>query len=136
MRVRKTPIATAVTLALFGAVGTAHAQQAAKPATVEKIEVIGIGASLEKSLDTKRNADSVTDVITSDDIGKMPDKNIADALTRVPGVTISSQSGGSGGFDEKDRVSLRGTNPSLTQTLINGHTIATGDWFVLDQVGL
>ena len=33
-------------------------------------------------------------------------------------------------------MSLRGTNPSLTQTLINGHSIATGDWFVLDQVGL
>ena len=51
-------------------------------------------------------------------------------------MTISSQSGGSGGFDENDRVSLRGTNPSLTHTLINGHSVATGDWFVLDQVSL
>lgn len=34
-----------------------------------------------------------------------------------------------------DRVSLRGTNPSLTQTLVNGHTIGTSDWFVLSQVG-
>src|SRR5512139_2426772 len=39
-----------------------------------------------------------------------------------------------GGFDESDRVSLRGTNPSLTQTLVNGHTVGTGDWFVLSQV--
>jgi len=30
---------------------------------------------------------------------------------------------------------MRGTNPSLTQTLINGHNIAAGDWFVLDQTG-
>src|SRR6185437_9536626 len=45
-------------------------------------------------------------------------------------------SGGEGGFDENDRVSLRGTNPSLTQTLINGHAVASGDWFVLDQVQL
>ena len=85
---------------------------------------------------TKRNADSVVEVITADDIGKLPDKNIADAVQRVPGVTISSAAGGEGGFDENDRVSLRGTNPSLTQTLINGHSVASGDWFVLDQVRL
>src|SRR5690606_31220406 len=36
--------------------------------------------------------------------------------------------------DESDRISLRGTSPSLTQTLVNGHTIGTGDWFVLSQV--
>ena len=78
----------------------------------------------------------MVEVITAEDIGKMPDKNVADAVQRVPGVTISSQSGGSGGFDENDRVSMRGTNPSLTQTLVNGHAIASGDWFVLDQVGL
>ncbi len=65
----------------------------------------------------------------------MPDKNVADALQRVPGVNISSASASEGGFDENDRVSMRGTNPSLTQTLINGHAVATGDWFVLDQVG-
>src|SRR3954466_420406 len=100
----------------------------------ETVTVTGIRGSLEKSIETKRNADAVVEVITSEDIGKMPDKNIADAVQRVPGVTISSQAGGSGGFDENDRVSLRGTNPSLTQTLVNGHAIATGDWFVLDQV--
>ena len=73
--------------------------------------------------------------MTAEDIGKMPDKNVADSLQRVPGVTTSSQRGGEGGFDENDRVSMRGTNPSLTQTLINGHAVASGDWFVLDQVG-
>jgi iron complex outermembrane receptor protein len=78
----------------------------------------------------------VTEVVTADDIGKLPDKNIADAVQRLPGVTISSSAGGEGGFDEHDRVSLRGTNPSLTQTLINGHSVASGDWFVLDQVQL
>src|SRR5207253_2877893 len=56
------------------------------------------------------------------------------AVQRLPGVTISSAAGGEGGFDENDRVSLRGTSPSLTQTLVNGHAIASGDWFVLDQV--
>ena len=47
---------------------------------------------VEQSLEAKRNADSVVEVITAEDIGKMPDKNIADSLQRVPGVTISSAS--------------------------------------------
>jgi iron complex outermembrane receptor protein len=105
------------------------------PAPGISVTVTGIRYSLEKSLETKRNSDAVTEVITAEDIGKLPDKNIADAVQRLPGVTISSAAGGEGGFDENDRVSLRGTNPSLTQTLINGHSVATGDWFVLDQVG-
>ena len=136
MHIKRKPIASAVTLALLGACLSANAQQAAKPQQLDTITVTGIRGSVEKSLETKRNADTVTEVVTAEDIGKMPDKNIADAVSRVPGVTMSSQSGGSGGFDENDRVSMRGTNPSLTQTLINGHAVASGDWFVLDQVGL
>src|SRR5688500_13444004 len=135
MRFKQTPIASAVALALASFVTPAQSQTPPRPAT-ETITVTGIRASIEKSLETKRNADAVVEVVTAEDIGKMPDKNVADAVQRVPGVTISSQSGGSGGFDENDRVSMRGTNPSLTQTLINGHPVASGDWFVLDQVRL
>jgi iron complex outermembrane receptor protein len=107
----------------------------AQPIPLDSISVVGIRQSLERSLQVKRNADSVVEVITAEDIGKLPDKNIADAVQRLPGVTISSAAGGEGGFDENDRVSIRGTSPSLTQTLVNGHFIASGDWFVLDQVG-
>jgi iron complex outermembrane receptor protein len=99
------------------------------------VVVAGIRASLEQSLSVKREASSHVEVITSEDVGKMPDKNIADSLMRVPGVTTSSAGANEGGFDEKDRVSMRGTNPSLTQTLINGHQVASGDWFVLNQSG-
>jgi iron complex outermembrane receptor protein len=134
MKIKQKPLASAVTLALVGLSLQAHAQQT--PQTTETVTVTGIRASLEKSIETKKNADSVVEVVTAEDIGKASDKNIADAVSRLPGVTISSQAGGSGGFDENDRVSLRGTNPSLTQTLVNGHPISTGDWFVLDQVGL
>src|SRR5476649_1875307 len=134
MKFKPTPIASAVALALAGAAFGVQAQQQ-RPAVTETVTVTGIRASAEKSLETKKAADSIVEVITSEDIGKMPDKNVADAVQRVPGVTISSQSGGSGGFDENDRVSMRGTAPSLTQTLINGHAVASGDWFVLDQVG-
>ena len=134
MNFKQTPIASAVALALAGMAFPSQAQQTPRPAVQETVTVVGIRASLEKSLETKRNSDTVVEVITAEDIGKAPDKNIADAVSRLPGVTISSQAGGSGGFDENDRVSLRGTNPSLTQTLVNGHSIASGDWFVLDQV--
>src|ERR1700683_3700302 len=103
--------------------------------TLEEVIVSGIRFSLIQSLEAKRNADSAVDVVTAEDIGKMPDKNIADSLQRVPGLTVSSAGANEGGFDENDRVSMRGTNPSLTQTLINGHNVASGDWFVLDQTG-
>lgn len=141
MKVKQTPISQAVFIALLGIGGAATAQQAPAPAPaqaeqLEAVVVTGIRASQEKSLNVKRNADTHVDVISAEDIGKMPDKNVADSLARIPGVTIlNSPSGGSGGFDERDRVGLRGTNPSLTQTLLDGHAVANGDWFVLDQTG-
>ena len=136
---RSTLIGTAVAIALFGR--NSHAADAPQGPTqsgahgdVEEIVVTGIRASVQQSLDAKREATSVQEVISAEDIGKMPDKNVADSLTRIPGITTSSASANEGGFDENDRVSMRGTNPSLTQTLVNGHGIAAGDWFVLNQV--
>src|SRR5260370_24391443 len=107
---------------------------AATDTALEEIVVTGIRKSVEESLVAKRAATDLVEVITAEDIGKMPDKNVADSLARVPGVTTSSASANEGGFDENDRVSRRGTNPSLTQTLVNGHGIAAGDWFGLNQV--
>ncbi|WP_395703968.1 TonB-dependent receptor [Aquabacterium sp.] len=158
MKATLTPIASAVAFALIGSL--AQAQQApaqpgaekksdGKPVQVaqantgaaaagaaaapEQVVVTGIRGSLQQSLAQKRSADGHTEVITAEDIGKMPDKNVADSLQRVPGVTISSAGATEGGFDENDRVSMRGTNPSLTLTQINGHPVSSGDWFVLNQ---
>ncbi len=147
MKTKLTPIAAAAAVALAGAVAApAFAQSAAAPApaasassarsaNVQQVEVTGIRGSLQQSLTQKRNAETHVEVITAEDVGKLPDKNIADSLQHVPGVTISSAGANEGGFDESDRVSMRGTGPSLTQTLINGHSVASGDWFVLDQTG-
>jgi iron complex outermembrane receptor protein len=110
----------------------APAQQATD---LDTVVVTGIRGSIEKALDAKRDAATHVEVVTAEDIGKLPAKNVADTLRQLPGVNIASSSASEGGFDEADRVSLRGTNPSLTQTLVNGHTIGTGDWFVLSQVG-
>jgi len=107
---------------------------AADTSDLNEIVVVGIRKSVEQSIEAKRDSIELTEVVTSEDIGKMPDKNVADSLARLPGVTTSAAGANEGGFDENDRVSMRGTNPSLTQTLINGHGVAAGDWFVLDQV--
>src|SRR6476619_7615135 len=137
---RSTLIGSAVAIALLQQTAPANAAPAAAGSSasaqgpIEEVVVSGIRQSLQKSLEVKREADSHVDVITAEDVGKMPDKNVADSLMRVPGVTISSAGANEGGFDENDRVSMRGTNPSLTQTLINGHAVSSGDWFVLNQV--
>ena len=94
---------------------------------VEEVVVTGIRASLQASVQAKRNANAVIDVITAEDIGKFPDKNVAESLQRVPGVTIQRE------FGEGERISIRGTAPTLNRTLLNGHAVATADWFILDQ---
>lgn len=131
MNTRKTLLSAAIVSCIAF---SAHAQQAAQTATdLDTVQVTGIRGSMEKSLDTKREANARVEVVTAEDVGKLPAHNVADTLQRLPGVNISSSSADEGGFDEADRVSLRGTSPSLTQTLINGHTVGTADWFVLSQ---
>ena len=83
----------------------------------QTIVVKGQRASLEKAQDIKRNADQIVDSIVADDIGKLPDANVAEALQRITGVQISRSRG------EGDRVQVRGLQQ--TQTLLNGRVIFT-----------
>src|ERR1700687_1327752 len=131
-------VARAIHLALASVIvaplASAFAQQkAAESSDMQEVVITGMRHSIEQALEIKRESGSVIEVVSAEDIGKLPDHNVADALQRLPGVNISSQAAGEGGFDENDRVSIRGTSPSLTQTTINGHAVATGDWFILDQ---
>lgn len=136
MQVRKNVLTLSI-VAVLGMAGTAHAQDQTpagqKAKDLDAVVVTGIRGAQEKSLDTKRDANARIEVVTAEDVGKLPAHNVADTLQRLPGVNISSSSADEGGFDEADRVSLRGTSPSLTQTLINGHTVGSADWFVLSQ---
>lgn len=127
-------VKTALGLAVFAPPILALAAAPLDDTRLDEVVVTGIRKSVEDSIEAKRNSTELTEVVTSEDIGKMPDKNVADSLARLPGVNTSAAGANEGGFDENDRVSMRGTNPSLTQTLINGHGVAAGDWFVLDQV--
>ncbi|WP_243455612.1 TonB-dependent receptor [Sphingosinicella sp. BN140058] len=87
----------------------------------EGIVVTGYRRSIEQSLTQKREANAFVDVITAEDIGKFPDKNVADALQRVPGVVITRDGG------EGSRVSIRGLQSGLTLTLLNGNFLAGAD---------
>jgi len=88
---------------------------------LQEVVVSGYRQSIEASLDAKRDADATVDVITAQDIGKFPDKNVADALQRVPGVIISRDGG------EGDKVSIRGLSSDLTLTELNGNYVASVD---------
>ncbi|HEY2753105.1 TonB-dependent receptor [Phenylobacterium sp.] len=101
--------------------------------TASEVVVTGIKESLQRAISIKRASVNQVEAVTATDIGKLPDKNVADALQRIPGVNTESAASGEGGFDENDRVSIRGTSPSLTQVTVDGHPVSTGDWFILDQ---
>ena len=140
---RSTLVGTAVAVALFG--GNAFAQQTSVPqsdansadtgtaANLQEVVVTGIRYSVKRSIATKREATGQTEVATAEDVGKLPAKNVADVLQTLPGVDTSSSTAGEGAFAENDRISLRGTPNSLTQTTINGHFVSSGDWFIEDM---
>ncbi|MEI2456083.1 TonB-dependent receptor [Lysobacter firmicutimachus] len=87
---------------------------------LDRIQVVGIRGSLERSSDRKRDEKSITDTISAEDVGKFPDANIADALQRVTGVQIGRTTGGEGRF-----VSIRGLNSQFNLTTFNGRVLAT-----------
>ncbi|UAL10123.1 TonB-dependent receptor [Caulobacter segnis] len=82
-----------VALCAVGMAGQAYAQETAKSApgddTVDEVVVVGVRKSLETAQTIKKNSDTVVDSITATDIGAFPDKSVAEALQRVPGVTVS-----------------------------------------------
>jgi len=134
MSVRKTAlIASASAIALLSMPALAAEAAPSADGTGDSIVVTGIRASLERAIDIKRISEQNVDAISATDIGKLPDKNVADALQRLPGINTSSAASGEGGFDENDRVSIRGTSPSLSSVTVDGHAVSTGDWFILDQ---
>lgn len=135
MRFQPTPIACGLAGLLLSLQGAALAQQTETQAQkdakakqqLEAVVITGIRASLESSLDAKRNASANVDVITAVDVGKMPDKNLADSLQRVVGVAVRTD------YDEAEKVAMRGANPDMSLILFNGHTVSGGDWYLNDQ---
>lgn len=101
---------------------TASQQDKQNMQQLQAIEVVGIRASLMKSLQTKRAANAIVDAVTAEDIGKFPNTNVAEAMTLIPGVTIDRR------FGQGERVSINGTDPSLNLSFLDGHPVAQVDW--------
>lgn len=97
-----------------------------EPTEMEEIIVRGVRSSLQRSVDIKRDAQQIVESVTADDIGKMPDQNIAESLQRLTGVQIDRNAG------EGTRVRIRGLSQNLT--LLNGETFFTGlEYFQLGE---
>ncbi|PRC94500.1 TonB-dependent receptor [Solimicrobium silvestre] len=138
MKKNLTPIASAVAMLMLSV--SAQAQQADTSQTaaptapaVEQVIVTGVRASLQQSLTQKRDSESIVEVITAEDIGKMPDKNVADSLSRVAGVTTTSAGAAEGSFGENEHVQLRGLAAQYTLTTLNGHSVSSGDWYSVNM---
>ena len=126
MKYRKSALSVAIVACISF---SAHAQDAGQEPSsddqatqLDTVTVTGYRVSLEKSQAVKRTANAIVDAISAEDIGKFPDTNAAESLSHLPGVTVDRQ------FGEGEKVSINGTDPALNRVLVNGQTIASGDW--------
>lgn len=87
-------------------------------------EVVVSGATLKnqaRALNKQKNNANITNVISSDQIGRFPDANIGDALKRVPGITIQNDQG------EARNLIIRGLAPNLNSVTLNGDRIPSAE---------
>jgi iron complex outermembrane receptor protein len=106
------------------AISTALAQEveAEDDVDADVIVVRGIKQSIANSLDTKRNATSIVEAVSAEDIGRLPDVNIADSLSRLPGITVQRVQG------RAQLLSIRGLGPAYSISLLNGREqVSTND---------
>ena len=138
---RRTAVSLAVAAALPGAMITPMAATAQElddeidEAAIEEIVVVGsISTSILDSINAKRAADTISDVVDAGALGSLPDQSIADALGRVPGVTTVRDSG------QSSQLNIRGMNGDFIQTTLNGREQASTSgytestrWMSFDQ---
>ncbi|MFC7292745.1 TonB-dependent receptor [Hirschia litorea] len=117
--------ASVLAVASAGA-GASYAQEAEgaqeDTKTLDTIVVTGIRASISKSVLDKREASKIVDTINAEDIGKSTDQNIAEALNRVSGISISTVDG------EGSQVSIRGASPNQTIVTLNGAALGSTEF--------
>jgi TonB-dependent receptor len=99
-------------------------QAVAQEEAIEEVTINGIRGSLQQALDQKRNTSGVMDAISSEDIGKFPDANLAESLQRVTGVSINRVEG------EGSEVTIRGFSGDFNLVTLNGRQMpSTPDIF-------
>ncbi|WP_116092335.1 TonB-dependent receptor [Sphingomonas crusticola] len=106
-----------------------NGDQAGADATEEEIVVTGVRASLRAGLAVKREATQIVESVVAEDVGKLPDNNVVEALQRVTGVQVTDRGAG-----ETGTISIRGL-PDITTTW-NGRNIftASGRQFALADI--
>ena len=86
------------------------------------IVVTGFRASLQSAVNTKKKADQIVESVSAEEIGKLPDASIGEAIARLPGLTSQRLNG------RADVISIRGFGPDYSTTLLNGREqTSTGD---------
>lgn len=115
-KARRNAISVAVASALASAVVMPEAVRAQDDdnAPMEEIITVGVRTSILDSINSKRNADTISDVVDAGALGSLPDQSIADALGRLPGVTTIRDSG------QSSQLNIRGMNGDFIQTTLNG----------------
>jgi len=86
---------------------------------IEEIVVTGIRASLQRSMDIKRDSKGIVDGISAEDIGKFPDTNLAESLQRITGVAIERDRG------EGSKITVRGFGPDFNIVTFNSRQMPT-----------
>ncbi len=112
------------TMVFFGSVVNAQeATKADEDDTVDfdEIVVIGVKRQIQESNALERMADNIVSVVTANDIGQFPDQNIAEALQRLPGITIIRDEG------EGRFISVRGLDKSFVQVTVNNAQIGSSE---------
>ncbi|MFC7293077.1 TonB-dependent receptor [Hirschia litorea] len=94
-------------------------EESTQPKTLDTIVVTGYKQSLENALNSKRNSGNVTDAIAAEDIGKSTDQNIAEALQRVTGISISRVDG------EGTSIVARGVSADFNNITLNGVSLTS-----------
>lgn len=84
------------------------------------IVVRGVRGSLLRSIQAKRNADTIVDAISAEELGKFPNRNVAEALANIPGVTVGRANRGEG----RD-ITVRGLGSNFAITTLNGRILPT-----------
>ena len=74
-----------------------------------------------KALNTQKNNINITNVVSTDQIGKFPDANIGDAVRRIPGITMQVDQG------EARNIIVRGVSPQLNSVTLNGSRIPSAE---------
>ncbi|MGK2908475.1 MAG: TonB-dependent receptor [Sphingobium sp.] len=134
---KKPVIMYSVSLVAMMACHPAVAQtETAPPATAAEttdetvdIVVTGVRASIVGALNVRKNSTQIVDSIVSEDVGKLPDNNVIEALQRVTGIQVTNRTGG-----EASGISIRGLPDALTT--LNGRNIftAAGQSFSLQDI--